>query len=58
MKLTEEQMMKAAKCSGFMQNFKMAWWKRRENDVTTMHIPEKTLDELAMIAFDILNEEL
>ena len=41
---------KAAKFANFCQAFKMEWWKR------DAHIPESDLDELAMIAFELLNK--
>jgi hypothetical protein len=38
--------------SNFCQKFKMEWWKRDDHE----HVPEKVLDELAIIAYDLLNK--
>jgi len=45
----------AAKASNFMQAFKMKWWNT--NNGFTQHVPEKDLDQLAMIAWNLLNEK-
>ncbi len=52
---TKEQMLSVAKGATLMQNFKLAVWKRMTNHDGSVkkefdYIPEKTLDELAMIA--------
>jgi hypothetical protein len=54
--LTKKELRKAAieaaKYSGFMMAFKKKWWNT--NNGFTQHIPEKDLDQLAIIAWDLL----
>ena len=52
---SKEIVLEAAKGADFMQNFKLAVWKRMTNHDGSVkgefdYIPERTLDELAMIA--------
>ena len=56
-------MIKAAKGANFMQNFKLKVWDRMTNHDGSVikefdYIPEKTLDELAMIAERELTEQI
>lgn len=59
---TKEQMLEAARGASFMQLFKMKVWKRMTSVDGSIkgefdYIPERTLDELAMIALDLFKED-
>jgi hypothetical protein len=59
---SKEQMLEAARAASFMQLFKMKVWRRMTAVDGSVkgefdYIPERTLDELAMIALDLFKED-
>jgi hypothetical protein len=59
---SKEMMLEAAKGANFMQSFKLAVWERMTNWDGSIkkefdYIPEKTLDQLAMIAQRCLEDK-
>lgn len=60
--ITKEDLLDAARGASFMQLFKMKVWKRMTSHDGSIkgefeYIPERTLDELAMIALDLFKED-